>query len=135
MSSTVCDTAPTRVVASVEGPGVQFSATSPCGVKQLQPELFAVGPAPYTKSTEGNRIVTIDGANFGPTAGTVGRVEFTPESPPGKPPVTPIRLPVVSWTDNQIRVRIGHSVVPTGPGMLHVIREGNDLLTGCIHLL
>src|SRR5437879_9985451 len=44
------DTAPTRAVASVEAPGVQFNAAAPCGVKAQEPQLFAVGPRPYTRS-------------------------------------------------------------------------------------
>src|SRR5439155_21079154 len=44
------DTAPTRAVASVEGPGAQYSAAPSCEGKQLQPQLFAVGPAPYTSA-------------------------------------------------------------------------------------
>jgi hypothetical protein len=118
------DTAPTRAVASVEGPGMQFSATSPCGVKQQQPQLFAVGPAPYTRAT--STTVTIDGANFGSS----GRVEFTPEGG------SPITLPLVGpWTNNQVKVTIGNNVVvnkskiPVGPGTLHVIQTVVDPVT------
>jgi hypothetical protein len=112
------DTAPTRAVASVEGPGVQFSSTSPCGVKQQQPQLFAVGPAPYTRAA--STTVTIDGANFGSS----GRVEFTPEGG------TPITLPQVGlWTNNQVKVTIGTGVVHPGPGTLHVIQDVFDPVT------
>jgi len=121
------DTAPTRVVTSVEAPGAQFTAVSPCGIKQLQPQLFAVSPAPYSRANEGNKTVTIDGANFGAS----GRVEFTPESTG-----VPIQLPQVgAWTDNQVRVRIGNNVtvsgkkIPAGAGMLHVIQNVVDPVT------
>jgi hypothetical protein len=121
------DTAPTRVVPSLEGPGVQFTAVSPCGVRSLEPQLFAVSPAPYTKAA--STTLTIQGANFG----TSGHVEFAPEN--GDTPFT-LRQ-VGSWTDHQVQVTIGNNAtdahnrgIPTGPGMLTVVSGVNDPLTG-----
>jgi hypothetical protein len=121
------DTAPTRVVPSIEGPGVQFTATDPCGVPSAEPQLFAVDPAPYTRAT--SMTLTIHGANFG----TSGHVEFAPAN--GDTPLT-LRQ-VGAWTDHQVQVTIGRNAtdvhnhgIPTGPGMLTVVSGAIDPNTG-----
>jgi hypothetical protein len=121
------DIAPWRIVSTVEGPSVQFSATSPCGVKDSEPLLFAVSPAPYTRSATST--LSVRGANFG----TSGHVEFTPEST-GLPQVL---RQVGPWSDHLVQVTIGTNVtdvsnkqIPAGPGLLTVVGGVNDPTTG-----
>ena len=108
------DTAPSRVITNINAPGLQFTSTSPCGIKVLQPQLFAVGPDPFT-SADAPAKITILGANFG----TKGHVEFAPSN--GDAPV--VLGSAGPWTDHQADVLIGKQVVPTGPGMLTVVNE------------
>lgn len=112
------DNAPTRSVTGLEGPGVQFTSMSPCGLAQPEPQIFAIGPRPYTKASSANPdTLTIQGSNFG--AGN-GHVYYRAIS--GS---TTVELPVVggSWTDRQVKVRVGHLVgnnggMQYGPGTI-----------------
>jgi hypothetical protein len=107
------DTAPSRVITNINAPGLQFTSTSPCGLKVLQPQLFAVGPDPFTSAN--STTITIQGANFG----TKGHVEFAPQNGD-----TPVHLAQVgAWGDHQVQVKIGKDVAPTGAGMLTVVND------------
>jgi hypothetical protein len=114
------DTAPTRTTSSIEGPGIQFSNTSPCTVKDLQPQIFSIGPDPYTSAA--STTITIKGANFGPNT-SPGSVEF--KTATGNIHM----LAVSSWSDHEVRATIGTSV-DTGPGSISVISHQVDPLTG-----
>jgi hypothetical protein len=112
------DTAPTRTVSSIEGPGVQFTSLSLCAVKDQQPNIFAIGPDPYTSAT--NTTITIKGANFGTKPGSV---EF--KSATG---VHTLKL-AGTWSDHELKVTIGTSV-DVGPGSITVVSGALDPNTG-----
>ena len=112
------DTAPTRTVTSIEGPGVQFTSLAPCGVKNAQPQLFSVGPDPYTRAAK--TTITINGANFGAS----GHVEMKMANG-----AIHVLAQVGAWTDHQVKVSIGTSV-DTGPGTLNVVAGVTDPTTG-----
>jgi hypothetical protein len=113
------DTAPTRTVTSLEGPGVQFSSSSPCAVKDQQPQIFSIGPDPFTRAL--STTITIKGANFGTSPGWV---EF--KTAAGA--VHPLSL-AGPWSDHELKVSIGTSV-DTGPGAITVVGGSNDPTTG-----
>ena len=108
------DNAPSRVITNINAPGLQFTSTSPCGIKDVEPQLYSVGPDPFTSSA--STTITIKGANFG----TAGHVLFSPANGD-----TPVRLRTVgAWGDNQVQVLIGRDEVGgTGPGMLTVYND------------
>ena len=104
------DTAPTRIVTGLEGPGLQFSSTSPCGVSMVEPQIFAIGQKPYTKAQARRPdLLTITGVDFGAAPGVV---MYTPNpTSEGNTPAG-IPLPIVSWglTGKSITVRVGQGV-------------------------
>jgi hypothetical protein len=106
------DTAPTKIVTGLEGPGVQLSSTSPCGVASAEPQIFAIGPDPFTRAT--STPLTISGVDFGPLRGA-GAVRYAPNTG-----ATPITLPVTSWGDHSITVRVGTSIMGPGSGTITV---------------
>jgi hypothetical protein len=119
------DTAPTRVVTGLEGPGVQFNSTSPCGLKVPEPQIFAVTPRPYTNAA--TETLTIRGANFGPTR---GRVTFTPENHADQS----IDLLTGTWNDTTITATVGTQLpggrrMPFGAGLLTVTSAAVDPAT------
>ena len=114
------DTAPTRIVTGLEGPGVQFTSASPCGIKALEPQLFAVGPDPYVSTATAT--LTINGVNFAPPPPVPGVVPPAPvvtyKPDGGGALVYPTVKP--GWTDRVIQVAVGNSVMPLGSGTLSV---------------
>jgi hypothetical protein len=112
------DNAPTRVITNINAPGLQFTSTSPCGIKDTVPQLFSVGPNPFTTAADSDKAetITIRGANFG----TAGHVEFklANSSDPAR------TLPLVSWSDNTVQVKISADQANGwGPGMLTVVND------------
>ena len=110
------DTAPTRVATGLEGPGVQFGSTSPCGIKQPEPQLFAIDKPVYRSGQGGT--LTIRGANFGTrgTGSTRGTVLYTADIGG----THNLLGSITSWTDHSITVNLDDADLPIGSGMLTV---------------
>jgi hypothetical protein len=117
---TAVDTAPTHQVPTLEGPGVQFTYTSPCGLPAQDPQLFAVNK-PYTKVA--SEKLTIQGIAFGNTA---GRVTFVSETGGAQD-----LAGVTSWTDQTIEVNVG-TFMPAGAGQLKITTSAGKVTTNTL---
>jgi hypothetical protein len=123
---TAVDTAPSHQVPTIEGPGAQFTYTSPCGVPDTQPVLFAVSK-PYTNT--GSEVLKL----FGTFGLNPGQVTFKPES--GGAAVV---LDPTSWTDHEIDVTVGtslttpHTPLPAGPGQIQVRSSSLKVTTNAL---
>ena len=108
---TPADTAPTKAVMSLEGPGAQFSVGVVCAPKLTTPQLMAVNK-PYIKTSQGNTMtLTIDGQGFG----TSGQVHLSGVT---------AALPTTSWSDRHIDVSIDGSSLPEGAHSISITNNG-----------
>jgi hypothetical protein len=108
---TAVDVAPTHQVNTLEGPGAQFTYSSPCGLPTQDPQLFSVNK-PYTTLTgRAVETLTIKGNAFGIAR---GEVSFVSDSGNIQP-----LAGITSWGDHQIDVNVG-GFMPAGPGQLKV---------------
>ncbi len=98
-ATTVADTAPTQVGASILGPGGQFDSLAVCTADVERPEIFRVN-RPYARLTGGAaQTLTIRGNNFGSGDGEVRLVD------PDSDAVMAV-LPITSWNNFLIRVKV-----------------------------
>jgi len=118
------DTAPTRIATGLEGPGVQFSSTSPCGIKVPEPQLFSIDQPVIRSGRSGT--LTVRGVNFGlrGSGENRGTVIYTPDSGASRNLVASI----TGWSDRTITIDLGSANLPLGSGMLS-IRTGVIPLT------
>ena len=116
---TPADTAPTKSVMSLEGPGAQFTVGAVCAPKITTPQLFAVNK-PYIKTSQGNTMtLTIDGQGFGATKGS-GAVRLSGVGG---------QLPTTSWSDRHIDVTINGNNISAGPHSLTVTNATGETTT------
>ncbi|MFD2246865.1 IPT/TIG domain-containing protein [Pontibacter ruber] len=100
--------------------------------QQQQPAAVPVitNFSPVVTSAGTGVVLTINGTNFGSTRGA-GRVEFRNSDDGGKTFIQPVERDYVSWTNNQIRVRIpsqGKDGGTAGSGEIRVVNnEGSSI--------
>jgi hypothetical protein len=100
---TPADTAPTKAVMSLEGPGAQFTVPAVCAPKITTPQLFAVNQ-PYVKTN--TMTLTLDGQGFGANPGQV-LIGGTP-------------VDTTSWSDRHIDATVNGDDLPAGPHNLTI---------------
>ncbi|GAB4447426.1 MAG: hypothetical protein OHK0015_51490 [Chloroflexi bacterium OHK40] len=109
---TIADLAPTQIGVSIQAPGSQLTTAATCALELTTPQLFAVD-RPYVNATSRN--IVVRGLGFGASQGS-GQVRLGPRL-----------LPVQSWSDRQITVRVPDGF-PAGPFQL-MIRANNGQRT------
>lgn len=100
--TTVADTAPTQVGASILGPGATFQALAVCNADTSLPQVFRVD-RPYVRvgNPARNRLldVVITGNRFGATPGEVRLVDEDTNAVISS-------IPIDSWTDRRIEATV-----------------------------
>ena len=134
---TSADTAPTRAVVQIEGPGSQFSATAVCKADVTEPQLFRVdwpyAPNPTTyvpaSNNEATGTIEIYGQGFGATRGSIS---LTNDAGTVTTYNDATRLPAWDADGTHIRLSIpltGTGNLAGGAYQLHVTQANGGLTT------